>query len=363
MAIESTESAPLTDGTEEHNEQQASDSPESLPGQEGEQSEGMEGSQPSEQNPEATPAEGKKVESPLDAIGKALGDAEKAEKPETRKAGIPPAKTEEVKKDQGKKPVDDVHKMPEGLRPKAQERFHALSRTAKEHEGRARELTGQIGAIQDIVRESGATPDEFVQTMTFLQDLKSNSKEGLQRAMGVIENVRHGLAQRLGIEAPGVDLLHDAPDLKKEVEEYQITKERAVEIANSRRAARQGNDERERQRGMASQEAAFNGEKQAAITEINKLSAEWHKSDIDFRPKAQYIAEVVKSWAKDGTPFSPQQWPAVIKQMYADLSKGSSLTKKPEPKIPPPLRPNGLTGGHKVPQTAIEAMNQKLAAV
>lgn len=355
MTIESNEneSATLTDGMEEQNAQHTSDNPESLPGQEGEQSEVVEGSQPSEKTPEATPAEGKKAESPVDAIGKALGDAEKAE---TKKAEVSPTKTEEVKKDQGKKPVEDVHKMPEGLRPKAQERFQALSRTAKE-------LAGQISAIQDIVRESGATPDEFIQTMFFLQDLKSDNKEGLQRAMSVIENVRHGLAQRLGIEAPGIDLLHDFPDLKKEVEEYQITKERALEIANNRRAARQGNAERERQDLIKSQEEAFNIEKTTAIAEINKLSAEWHKSDIDFKPKAQYIAEVVKGWAKDGTPFSPKQWPAVIKQMYADLSKGSSLTKKTEPKTPLPLRPNGLTGGNKVPQTAIEAMNQKLAAV
>lgn len=77
---------------------------------------------------------------------------------------------------------------------------------------------------------------------------------------------------------------------------------------------------------------AFNLEKRAAIDEINRMTMEWQKNDPDFPTKSKHIVEVINGWAKDGTPFSPRQWPAVVRQMYADLS--ANLQKSQRQPIP-----------------------------
>jgi hypothetical protein len=72
--------------------------------------------------------------------------------------------------------------------------------------------------------------------------MKSGDYEG---ALKIIENTRAGILKALGREGPGVDLLAEHPDLKARVDNQEISRADALELANNRRAnaARQQQDQ------------------------------------------------------------------------------------------------------------------------
>jgi len=170
------------------------------------------------------PARGKsKMEAMLDAL---TDDPNTSAKP----AAEPVNKVEPVKAtDQPKAPEQEVAELLDGVKSeRGRERI-------KQAFAEKKQLEQEIGSFREMVRSTGMSPQQFAQTLEFGRLVSSGDEKNIRMALEMIEDQRAMLYQKLGVEAPGVDLLQGHDDLKKAVDNMEITRERAVELAKYRK--------------------------------------------------------------------------------------------------------------------------------
>jgi hypothetical protein len=126
-------------------------------------------------------------------------------------------------------------------------RFGELINTLKTHEVSIAKQTETIkgltearDALLGVMQETNTTQDELAGYLEFNALLKSKNPKDLETALSFIETQRATLYKALGREPKGgdIDLLAEFPDLKKQVDEEEITRAAALEIAAG--PARQG---------------------------------------------------------------------------------------------------------------------------
>jgi hypothetical protein len=143
------------------------------------------------------------------------------------------------------------------LAPKTQQRFGEMITTLKAHEGTINTLTTENKTLKEgrdtilgLMQEARCSDDDLAGYLYLNQLLTSNEPKDLELALSEIEKQRIELYARLGREPEGggVDLLAHFPDLVKQVEDEEITRKAALEIAHARRekAARSANENREK---------------------------------------------------------------------------------------------------------------------
>ncbi|MGL5136602.1 MAG: hypothetical protein ACRC7G_02425, partial [Beijerinckiaceae bacterium] len=166
--------------------------------------------------------------------------------------GAKPAATEETKP--GDKPADkpaaekptpeqEEAELLEGVKsPRGQERIKQVFAEKKQ-------LETDIGEFRELINSTGMKPEEFAQTLEFGRLVNSGTEADTRVALEMLEAQRTALYAKLGVEAPGVDLLTDHPDLQKQVTDLEITRERAVELAKFRKTegARVATETRQRE--------------------------------------------------------------------------------------------------------------------
>lgn len=246
------------------------------------------------------------------------------------------------------------------LGPKAQERFREVISTLKEREatiGQLTETNKTLASARDnivsVLEETHTTSDQLSAYLEFNRMLQSGDPKDLESALELLENQRAAIYKSLGREPEdgGLDLLAEFPDLKEDVSEAKITRERALEIAQARRerAAAQARDERTRsseQSAQATQQA-----RTKALNDIGAWTAKMAKEDIDFKAKEAKLLDQVDDVIKN---YAPNQWVATLQMLYKQIAipKAASQPRKGEQ----PLRPSGAKPGAKAPQNMFEAM-------
>ena len=143
------------------------------------------------------------------------------------------------------KPAEGVTKPAEGeTSPNPEQEESELLEGVKSERGRERikqvfaerkQLEQDITEFRDLVKSTGMSAQEFAQTLEFGRLLNSGDEKNLRVALEMIEGQRSMLYQKLGVEAPGVDLLAGHDDLKAAVDNMEITRDRAVELAKFRK--------------------------------------------------------------------------------------------------------------------------------
>lgn len=255
-----------------------------------------------------------------------------------------------------------------GLHAKTQARFSEVITTLKAHETTIARQTESIKVLTEardtilgVLEETNTTQDELGAYLEFNALLKSKDPKSLESALGMIENQRAVIYKALGREPAdgGVDLLAEFPDLQQKVTEAQMTREDALELANSRRekaqrdaAARRAAEQNRTETQTAEQK------KQAETTALTSIET-WTKgletSDLDYSAKEAKLLAKVPDVIKN---YAPALWLPTLKMLY----EGIVITKaQPAPGAGHrPLRPSGAKPGDKKPADMLEAINQGL---
>lgn len=251
---------------------------------------------------------------------------------------------------------------------KTQARFGEMIGALKAHEATIAKIGNENkvlmagrDAIIGLMQETQTTQDQLAGYLHFNSLLQSGNAEDLEAALQMVEQQRLGLYKALGREPEGggLDLLKDFPDLAKQVEEDEITRAAALELAKARRerAAREHQASRQKSAKQADADRQAQQKKEAEDAEkaISTWTAELQKSDIDYAAKEdRLLAKLDEVLEK----YPPKQWLPTLKLLY----DGIEITKAAPPggSQHKPLRPSGARPGAKAPANMLEAINQGL---
>lgn len=252
-------------------------------------------------------------------------------------------------------PVNDP--IPETLKKETQERIKSLIGIAKE----AQSHTQQRDEIIERITDTGASPEQYANTLGFLKLYNSDNAEERRSALAVAR----GLVRELSIELGegNADLLAAHDDLKADIEAGTITEARAVEIATAREKTKLANDRKAAKDETDTQQATIDRLLKQGKADLNELETAWKATPeyADLRPR---LVAVLKPIMKR---THPSEWGTVARETYAALKAGYVATPAPAPATPPknqPLRPKqgaGGSGGKKSEvKSAMEAIDAAL---
>lgn len=274
-------------------------------------------------------------ESPLEtgdaaAFLDSLTEGAEVKKPDAEPAsGAPtadPAATATPKTDQPapEKTLDEQEaELLEGVKSeRGRERIKAVFADRKALAEERAALESDINEFREMVKSTGATPDEFAASLEYLKLVHANDEGSARMALEMIEAQRAELCRRLGMDAPGIDVLADFPDLKAEVEQMGMRREVALEVAKYRRQqAEQQAVQRSQQ--MQQQERAQWDQTVGQVTETAKAYFATREKEADFPAK---LAQLKTKFSDPAfmnefvSTYQPQQWFGVIKMMYDTIS-------------------------------------------
>jgi len=187
-------------------------------------------------------------ETMADAIKTALedegADFEESEEPdepedsESKEEDEPEDKEDKEEDEPESKEEDeepDVHEMPEGLKPKAEERFQNLVNDNKEKAAYIEQANEALSNMQEAVKQTGLDAEGFGNLVDFARMTNSNDQQDRKEAFNLIKSEYHRQAQLLGEKVEGVDLLADYPELRGRVDDFELSEDDALKIANAER--------------------------------------------------------------------------------------------------------------------------------
>lgn len=206
----------------------------------------------------------------------------------------------------------------------------------------AKEAT-QGAELMDTILDTGATPEDYRDSLDYLRlvaQARTGDRSAAEKAFEVLTNEYQVLAKVLGKEVPGVfDPLEGHDDLIDEVEQGDITRARALEIANQRnlkKVAEEGLAAREQQtQAQRDAEDAKARELDGARLALNSLGQQLASEDPHFAAKQPALLEQIKVIRGQ---YPASQWATQAALAYA--------------RIPNPQPKPGVATGASVRPTA-----------
>lgn len=287
-----------------------------------------------------------KIGALLDSIGREIS-------PEPVPEPADPAKPAEPTPDPAKPATPPDPKAvdltpPEDISERSKGRWATLSERAKlvpELEKRAIEAEAALTGVRELVAQSGLQPDEFQGMLGMGRLFKSTDPKDMQAALEQLDGLRADLATRLGVDAPGVDVLAQHADLKAKVDNMTLSREDALEIVRLRGTAAQAS-----QATAATQEMQqFQQTVRAAATEMDATLAQraatpGHEAKVAFIRQQLADPKRIQEFV---TTYQPHQWKAAVLMMYDAYSPPAPAPVVPT--TPQPLRPGHVASGVRVP--------------
>lgn len=237
---------------------------------------------------------------------------------------------------------------PEGITERSKTRWTALADQAKlvpDLERRATEAEAALTGVRELVAQSGLQPDEFQGMLQMGRLFKSADQGELRQALEQLDGLRADLATRLGVDAPGVDVLAQHADLKAKVDNMTLSREDALEIVRLRGTAAQAN-----QATAATQEMQqFQQTVRAAATEMDatlaaRAATPGHAEKVAFIKSQLADPKRIQEFV---TTYQPHQWKAAVLMMYDAYTPPAPASAVPN--TPQPLRPGHVSAGTRVP--------------
>lgn len=227
-----------------------------------------------------------------------------------------------------------------------------------------RQLRQDIEDFRQVVVSTGMSPEEFARTLQFGRLATSNDPAQLEQALQMVEAQRVELYGRLGKEAPGIDLLAEFPDLKARVDNLELTRDAAVELAGYRRRDKQAKQQRETQQQQEERLQKF----EATVTQAaNALDAylATRANEADHEPRLRAIHAyfrrpgVLDEFVKT---YEPHQWQHAVRTLYDNI-RPTALAPAPAPsggqREPQPIVRNASSGlGRPAPNAADEPIKR-----
>lgn len=300
---------------------------------------------PAEQEP-AKP--GAKAAAFLDSIGEQPATVKPAAKPVEKAADKPAAPAA----DAAPKPADQEEaELLEGVKSdRGKERIKQVFAEKKQ-------LETDINEFRELINSTGMKPQEFAHTLEFGRLVNSGNEQDLKVAIEMLDGQRAALYAKLGVEAPGVDLLAGHDDLKSSVENMEITRERAVELAKFRK-----NDGEKKARETASREADQSRQEfeQTVNAAAGQMEAylDTRKNEVDHTARMRVVSDHFRkpeNLQNFVQTYRPEQWGATIKMMYDNIQ----VPRTPQPQ-PLRSRPTNLGAPAASGVTAIDRIAQRM---
>lgn len=269
--------------------------------------------------------------------------------------------------DEGEPPADEAaegaagevdapdYTIPEGLNERSTERFSKLVEDNKAQRELVSRHEETLNGMRTMVQESGLTNQEYIGAIDFAATVKRDPAEGIK----MMQNYIRHIAKTTGIEPEGmeVDMLDDFPDLKEQVEDMELTKKAALELAQARRARQateQATQSAAQERAQAQQ---YSQAQEAAVDQLATYLTDMQKRDIDWEAKAPLVLEAAKFARNE---LHPSRWVDHIKSEVNKINRIAGTVKGKSRTEVPLTGGNAPRGGHKEPQTIEEALDQLL---
>jgi len=224
-----------------------------------------------------------------------------------------------------------------------------------------------------MVMDTGATPDQYGMTLDYLKLVNRAAAGDRAAAAQCLEMSKKEVAvfaKMLGQEIPGVhDPLAAHADLTKRIEDGDLTRADALEIAQAREAARSVQERNTQTRAQTEmQQAAEQGTRQIADFDAHMLV-----NDPTYIHKRAILSAMVATIKET---VHPSLWMQEIQKAYARIPANASAAPAPVPvPVPNPapvvpagngnaMRPGGPRPTVLVPETATpeQAMDLGIAA-
>lgn len=246
--------------------------------------------------------------------------------------------------------ADDLA-MPDGLQPKAQERFQRLAETVKTTTAERDEARQQVSYVRETFQKHGINQQQFEQAASVIGMLNTGNYQG---ALQALDEQRKQIALLTGQPLPGVDALSDHPDLRQAVDQLQINERDALELARAR--TMQAQQQRQQQQVQQTQQAQQQEQQavQTALGEVDALVKQLQSSDIDYPAIEAQLLPSLKDLLAD---VPPNRWKNAVQAQYSLLKRSASAFRV---SAPAPsggvLRPTGQAAPGSVPKTTFDAM-------
>jgi hypothetical protein len=260
----------------------------------------------------------------LDAIEKGLAkeQAKEVAAGEKKTEGLPQEAKPEDKNQDG---------VPEGLSPKAQQRFKELVTMVKEKDAEIERVRGEtqqaVSYAQEMstmIRNIGATGEQMQAAAAYIQAYNSGD---LNTRRNILVNELRDIQMRMGEPIDDMvtasDPLAQFPDLAEAVQGYQMNRQQALEIAKYRAqeqaqlAQQQQSYQAQTQRQQAVQ--GWVNEKNSAIAEITQMTKQMAATD-PYYPAIEAQLMGPNGGLKDLVEnFPPSTWVPQVKMLISNL--------------------------------------------
>ena len=296
---------------------------------------------------------GMRMAAMLEALTDNPNTPKEAAKPATPDASTTPGLTPKKQDAETPKTAEQEEAdLLEGVKsPRGQERIKQVFADKKQ-------LETDIGEFREMVTSSGMNPQEFAQSLEFGRLVSSGNEADTRVALEMLETQRAQLYAKLGVEAPGVDLLADHADLKAQVDDMELTRERAIELAKFRKT---DGDKKARE---TTERDALQGRQQfeqTVTTAAGQMEAylDTRKSEVDHPARMRVISDHFRKPENLKTfieTYRPEQWGPTMKMMY----DGIQLPRTAPQQQPLRSRPTNLGAPASSGTTAIDRIAQRM---
>lgn len=308
---------------------------------------------PSKNDEHPEPEAGK---SKLAAMLDEMTDDPNAIKPETKAEEKPDHIPNATKKVEPKAPEQEEAELLEGVKSeRGKERIKQVFSEKKQ-------LEQDINEFRELVKSTGMSPQEFAQTLEFGRLINSGDEKNLRVALEMIEGQRTMLYAKLGVEAPGVDLLAGHDDLKSAVDNMEITREKAVELAKYRKQQQEVQQRQQVEKQTVQQRQQFEQQVHQAAGTM-EVYLQTRANEVDHPARMKVITEHFKNPANLQafvSTYQPHQWAATVKMMYDNIQVPRTAQPAPQP-----IRSRPATLGTPAPNAAapIDRVAQRMESM
>lgn len=176
-----------------------------------------------------------------------------------------------------------------------------------------------------MVMETGASAEQYGMTLDYLKLVNqgiAGDLKAAEKAWDMIQSEIAPLAKLLGKDGHGVDPLDGHDDLRAEVENGDLTRARAAEIAATRNRENLARTRSE----QTTQQATAEAKQQAGVTWLQQYDAAMAQKDPTYAGKRPVLNALV---AEIRRTLPPDQWPTAVQRAYAAIPDAAPAAPKP----------------------------------
>lgn len=263
---------------------------------------------------------------------------------------------------QAKKPDPLNDPIPNATKGATRERIQSLITSVKSVTGERDTIKAQRDELMSFIQETGATPEQYTETLGVLKLLNSGEPADLEQAFKYVQDLSASLATRLGKPIAGRNMLEGHDDLAAEVAEGQISQERAEEIAAARNQRKMVTDQSTQRTAQQQQQQQQAQAVATARASLNTWGADMQAKDPQFAAKWQILQGALTEMA---TTFPPDKWLGIVQRAYAKVQLGQIAAARSnggvKPGVGQPLRAKTPAGGAvSSPKDLMAAINMGL---